>query len=113
MNAESRATIDLTNLEARLSKLEKASRRWRLLCFAVMVLAVGMGAKFAVMDAEFGVVKAKKFELTDSKGTAIGGFFVKSVEGGGETTSLMVTESTKKKAILLTPGREPLVVNNP
>lgn len=100
------------SLENRVAKLERAARRYRLAFFAAVVLAVGMGAKFAVMDAEFGVVKAKKFELTDSKGTAIGGFYVSTSEGK-EITTLMVTESAKKRAVVITPGKDPLIVDNP
>jgi hypothetical protein len=103
----------LKSFEARLTQLEKSGRRWRLACFAVMVLAVGMGAvaNEALQDAEFGVVKAKRFELTDSKGVAIGAFYTSTSEGK-EITTLIVTESAKKRATVITPGKNPLVVDN-
>jgi hypothetical protein len=111
MNADNRLAADLTNLEARLSKLEKASRRWRLLCFAMMILAVGMGAKFAAQDAEFGVVKAKKFFVVNDSGDSLGVF---QVSGAGESQSaeIAIRSSDKKRATAISPGTEIRLINN-
>ena len=101
-------------LEARVAKLERSARRWMAGCFAVCVMAVGMGAvaNEALKDVEFGVVRAKKFELVDSKGTGIGTFHVKKMDDGNESTVFIATESNKKKAVLITPGDSPVVVNS-
>lgn len=98
MNAENRDMNALVNLEARLSKLEKASRRWRLLCFAVMVLAVGMGAKFAVMDAEFKNVTVNRLDVVGPNGELLGQFGGKKMENG-EYDGVIVAFGNKEKKI--------------
>lgn len=106
MNDADRTNADLSSLNARLSKLEKSARRWRWSFAAVCVLMVGMGAKFAVQDAEFGVVKAKKFELVTDNGVSISTFHVKKMPNGDDSTVFIVGDSTKKKAVLITPGED-------
>lgn len=113
MNAENRDMNALVNLEARLSKLEKASRRWRLLCFAVMVLAVGMGAKFAVMDAEFGVVKAKRFNVIGEGGQVVAEMYsTKSKTTNKDEGFLLVISEDKKKATFVMAGANELKYQN-
>jgi hypothetical protein len=102
----------LKSFEARLTQLEKSGRRWRLACFAVMVVGVGMGAVAAVQDGEFGTVRAKKFELVTDNGISISTFHIKKMPNGDDSSVLIVGESTKKKAVLVTPGEQPAIVNN-
>lgn len=103
--------VNTPTIEARVEKLERAARRWRLAFAALCVCVVGMGAGAGAVltDAEFKTVKATKFQVVDGKGVVVAEL---GLSPGGDSTGLMVTESAKKKAILLTPGNEPRIFNN-
>ena len=101
------------SFEMRLAALESTARRYRLAFFAAVVLAVGMGAKFAVMDAEFNIVKAGSFEVVAPDGTTVAALTVgesrdtKEVEG-----YLMVANDKATRTTTLSPGKKELTIRN-
>jgi Na+/H+ antiporter NhaA len=93
------------NFETRLAKLERAARWYRVGFFAVCVLAVGMGAKFAVVDAEFGVVKAKRFNVIGEGGQVVAEMYsTKSEATNKDEGFLVVASEDKKKATFVRAG---------
>lgn len=96
-------------LEARVAKLERAARRWMAGCFAVCVMAVGMGAKFAVMDAEFGVVKATRFQVVGSDGKGLASFgMIKT--SARESTVLVLGASDDSRTTIMNAGGSPVPI---
>jgi hypothetical protein len=96
--------------ETRLTAVERSLRRWKLFGFTLALVVVGMGANVAVQDATFGTVKAKSFEVVDSKGLVIGLFQAQTVDGI-ESSGLVIRDSPGKTATVMTPGNEPLRIN--
>jgi len=94
-------------LEARVAKLERAARRWMAGCFAVMVLACGMGAKFAVMDAEFNIVKAERFEVVGSGGKVLA-TFGRLKEVDRESSAMVLDTSDEKFSTIISAGGNPI-----
>lgn len=101
------------SFEMRLAALERTARRYRLAFFAVCVLAVGMGAKFAVMDAEFKIVKAERFEVVTPDGTTVAALTAgenretKEVEG-----YLLIANDNATRTTTLSPGKKELTIRN-
>ena len=99
------AVADRNSLENRVAKLERAARWYRVGFFAMMVLAVGMGAKFAVQDAEFGTVRAKRFNVIGEGGQVVAEIFsTKSQATNKEEGFLVVLSEDKKKATFVRAG---------
>jgi malic enzyme len=104
----------VAELAARVAVLERSSRRWRWSFAALAVIVCGMGAAGeAVRDVEFGIVKAKSFQVVDSKGTMVGHLEIaKSKDNSGEYARLGVVSSDKQRATILIPGENPLIVDH-
>lgn len=96
-------------LETRLAKLERAARWYRVGFFAVCVLVVGMGAKFAVQDAEFKIVKAERFEVAGSGGKVLATFGrVKTTDR--ESSAMILDTSDEKFSTIISAGGNPIVL---
>lgn len=100
-------------LEARVAKLERAARWYRAGFFAVMVLAVGMGAKFAVQDAEFKIVKAERYEVVTPDGTPVATLSAGINRENNEVEGyLLIANDGASRTTTLSPGKKELTIRN-
>lgn len=98
-------------LEARVAKLERAARRWMAGCFAVCVLAVGMGAvaNEALKEVEFESVKAKRFQVVGSDGKGLATFgMIKTTNR--ESTVLVLGASDDSRTTIMNAGGSPVPI---
>lgn len=103
------STSAVERIEKRLAGVEGSLRRWKLGFAALALVAVGVAADGALKDAEFGTVKAKEFVVVDAKGEMLGTFGLNKT---GDAAGVAISNSAKTKAVILTPGRQPFVVDN-
>lgn len=103
------AVASVASIEKRLAGVEGSLRRWKFACAALALVVVGVAADGAVKDAEFGTVKAKKFEVVDSKGRGLGGLVIGTKDG--EHVSL-VLGGVDGKVTILVPGAQPIYRGN-
>jgi hypothetical protein len=93
-------------LEQRVAKLERSVKLWRLLGVVGLLLVVGMGATFAVQDAEFGVVKARSFQVVNAAGQIQGAFGLGANDDG---SSLIAIDVNANQFIIPGPDNRPYV----
>lgn len=106
--------VESISLESRVAKLERAARRWKIVAFVAFVGLAGLGAAEAVRDASFGKVTVRELELVDENGTMLGSLSATKDRSGERVYGgLVLTDSVKKKAIVLTPGDRPGVFPQP
>lgn len=102
---------EVAELAARVDRLERSARRWRVGFAALCLVVVGMGA-YAVNDATFGVVKATSFEVVTPGGASVAVLTSRvSSDTKKDEGFLLVTGNEKKLATFVEPGEEPTIVD--
>jgi len=106
------SVASVASIEKRLAGVEGSLRRWKLGFAALALVVVGVAADGVVKDAEFGTVKARRFEVIGSDGNSYArmGSGI-NTETNLEQGSVFVVGDDLRKATIMIPG-EPLFIKN-
>lgn len=99
----------MSDLEARLSRLEKSNRRWKLGAVALLLVVGVAGADFAANVGTFDTVKCKKIqidglavEVVDAKGE-----FIAAIGSDGGVVCRKINVITRDKKDICSIGSTP------